>query len=922
MTGCFEFSLQHKLQGIVVASCAVALLVASTIFTVNDQRTFLQGKQEDLVASAKMIGSISTAALRYEDVQSAQEILRVFEADPQIALVCIYQREEVLAVYRRAGAQAGICPRAKLRDESSVDARKIARYQRIFAGEEALGGVYLEADLADMHERLIRIVAVDAVTVVVSLLIAFLLSYRLQRVISRPIRELAKTASLSARGDHSLRARKWSNDEIGLLCDQFNGMLERIQQRDQTVQKAYEQLEERVAERTEYLNAVLDNSPLAIMVLDKERKLQLCNPAFEQMFQYSRSEILGKPVDGTVIRGAAVQEAQKAAQETAQGRAVRMVTQRTRRDGTTVEVEGYGVPLQMNGQIIGSLVLYLDISERLRAERAMQQAKEQAEAASRAKSEFMANMSHEIRTPMNGIMGMTDLVLDTELDAEQREYLNMAKSSADALLTLINDILDFSKIEAGKLEIDRIEFSLIDSLGETMKSLSLRAHQKGLELAYELQADVPDRLIGDPGRLRQIIVNLVGNAVKFTEHGEVILNVGVESRGAGEVCLHFMIRDTGIGIPEDKRGSIFEAFTQADGSMTRTYGGTGLGLTISSRLVQCMGGNIWVESEVGRGSRFHFTAKFGAPEAAWKKTVERERRSLREIDVLVVDDNETNRRILMKMLSGWSAKPVGVASGAEAMVVLRDAQMLGRGFPLILLDAQMPVTDGFALVEQIKLNPQWNAATIMMLSSAGQRGDARRCRELGVAAYLTKPVRTGELLEAILVALGNGVGGVVPAAEKAAPLVTRHSLREAHARLRILLVEDNPVNQRLAIRLLEKRGHAVTLAGNGEEALAAVGRAEFDLAFMDVQMPVMDGLQATAAIRAREKIFGGHLKIVAMTAHAMVSDQQRCLTAGMDDYLSKPLQQDALDEMLRKLADGVRGRLPELDSVVSDEIQR
>ncbi len=844
----------------------------------------------------------------------------MFEADPQVTLACIYDGEgEVLASYRRAGADEGICPLSKLQDESAMDAQKMTLYQRIFSDGETIGRIYLEADLADVHARLLRIVAVDAVTVIVSLWIAFLLSYRLHRVISEPIRELAETASLSAREDYSIRAQKWSNDEIGQLCDQFNGMLERIQQRDLAVNKVHDELEQRVAERTAYLNAVLENSPLAIMVVDTQRRLQLCNPAFEEMFQYPKSEILGKPIDGMFIPGSQVEQAHHAASTSKrEGEAVTIVTQRTRRDGTQVDVEGHGGALLVNGQVVGSMVFYQEISMRLRAERAMQQAKEQAEAASRAKSEFLANMSHEIRTPINGIMGMTELVLDTQLDSEQREYLQMAKVSADALLTLINDILDFSKIEAGKLEIDSLRFSLNDTVNDTLKSLSVRAHQKGLELAYEMQPEVPDSLLGDPGRLRQIIVNLVGNAVKFTEHGEVSVRVAVESQGASEIELHFTIADTGIGIALEKQATIFEAFTQADGSMTRTYGGTGLGLTISSRLVQCMGGKIWVASELGKGSQFHFTAKFGVLAGVPEKNVTRDPLQLRDMNVLVVDDNETNRRILEKMLSGWKAKPVGAASGAEAINTLRDAQMLGRSFPLILLDAQMPMMDGFALVECIKRNPEWDIATIMMLSSAGQRGDARRCRELGVAAYLTKPVRSTELLEAILVALGREA----PRPENPAALVTRHTLRETHARLKILLVEDNPVNQLLAVRLLEKRGHVVTVAGNGQEALAAVERATFDLVFMDVQMPVMDGFQATGAIREREKIFGGHLKIVAMTAHAMVSDQQRCIAAGMDDYLSKPLRQDALDEMLRKVAEGVvGGRLPEVDSVVSDEIQ-
>jgi signal transduction histidine kinase/DNA-binding response OmpR family regulator len=574
---------------------------------------------------------------------------------------------------------------------------------------------------------------------------------------------------------------------------------------------------------------------------------------------------------------------------------VNLTTRRRRKDHSLVDVEIHAVRLTVNDEVAGSLVIYQDISARKRSEEAMEQAKEAAEAASRTKSEFLANMSHEIRTPMNGIMGMTELVLDTELDAEQREYLNMAKISADSLLSLINDILDYSKIEAGKLEIDQIEFNLSDSLGDTMKTLSLRAHQKNLELAYDLQPDLPDALLGDPGRLRQIIVNLVGNAIKFTEKGEVVVSVKAVSRSSDGIELHFVIADTGIGIPLTKQSAIFEAFTQADGSMSRTYGGTGLGLTISSRLVAFMGGKIWVESEVGQGSRFHFTAHFGLQKLTIRTVVPRDPMTLRDMRVLVVDDNATNRQILVKMLRNWHTNPTAVESGAQAIVMLREAQGLGRAYPLILLDAQMPEMDGFAFAEVVRRNPGWNGATIMMLSSAGQRGDARRCRELGVAAYLTKPVRQGELLDAILTALGTK-----PSPQAAPVLVTRHSLRENSAHLRILLVEDNSVNQVFALRLLEKAGHTVALAGNGREALAVLEKQSCDLVLMDVQMPEMDGFEATAAIRAKEQGTRNHLRIIAMTAHAMVGDKERCLEAGMDDYISKPIRREELAELLKR----------------------
>ncbi len=611
---------------------------------------------------------------------------------------------------------------------------------------------------------------------------------------------------------------------------------------------------------------------------------KMCNPAFEHLFGTARKRSSGGLCSNCLRTPELRAEIGVNRAKSRGGKTTHIVTRRRRSDGSLVDVEAYSVPLGPEGAPTGAVLLYQDITERRRAEEALLRAKEEAEAASRAKSEFLANMSHEIRTPMNGIMGMTELVLDTDLDADQREYLNLAKVSADSLLSLINDILDYSKIEAGKLDIETIDFNLSDCIGETMKTLSLRAHQKGLELAFQIEPDVPDALAGDPGRLRQIIINLVGNAIKFTESGEVVLSVRNDAR-AEDVRLLFTVADTGIGIPHDKQASIFEAFSQADGSMTRKYGGTGLGLTISSRLVQLMGGRIWVDSELGKGSRFHFTSHFKMQKSPVRKIIPRDPSTLRDMGVLVVDDNATNRQILVKLLANWHMVPTVADSAANAMTILSEAKGLGRDFPLILLDAQMPDVDGFALAEYIKRHPDWETATVMMLSSAGQRGDALRCRELGVAAYLTKPVRQAELLDAILTALGTR-----PRNETRPALVTRHSLRESRNRLRILLAEDNAVNQLVALRLLEKCGHTVVVAANGKKALEALDKDSYDLILMDIQMPEMNGWEATRAIRERERESGGHIPIVAMTAHAMKGDEEKCLASGMDDYLTKPIR--------------------------------
>ena len=639
---------------------------------------------------------------------------------------------------------------------------------------------------------------------------------------------------------------------------------------------------------------LFEHVPDPIFIFDKATNSFLdCNSAVERVYGYSRDELqqmtpydLHSPEDYMKVH-----ENIAVANVEAPNTYVHLT-----KDGRKMDVETLSNDIQWEGQLAW-ISIVRDITERTRHETELQAAKAAAEDATAAKSIFLANMSHEIRTPMNAIMGMTDLTLDTELDGEQRDYLQTARDASESLLALIDDILDFSKIEAGKLELEPLDFRLRDCIENVVKTLAVRAEEKGLELSADFAGDVPDAVVGDPVRLRQIIVNLIGNAIKFTHDGEIEVIVKLDSLEGDEASLQFTVRDTGVGIEEDKLASIFESFSQADVSTTRQYGGTGLGLAISSQLADRMGGRMWVESDYGEGTQFHFIARFGVPDEPVATAHEPSRTELAGTNALIVDDNATNRRILVDMLENWGLRATPADGAKEALTKLGEASGLGTPFRVVLLDGRMPGVDGFQLAERIMADDRFRGTELMMLTSAGDAGDAARCRELGISSYFTKPVPQTDLWDALCAILGDGE-------VDRTQLVTQESLREARKSLNILLAEDNPVNVKLASRLLEKRGHNVVVAEDGRQAVDLMdAEGPFDVVLMDVQMPVMDGFEATGEIRSRESDNGGHVRIIGVTAHAMEGDMQRCLDAGMDGYLSKPFVAKDLFTLIEELPD-------------------
>jgi PAS domain S-box-containing protein len=654
------------------------------------------------------------------------------------------------------------------------------------------------------------------------------------------------------------------------------------------------ELERAVAERTLFLNSLIENSPLAIAVSDRDELIQECNPAYEQLFGCKRSEVRGTPLEKHILSPDLQSESARLRSQVRAGQLVWVVSKRQRNDGSLVDVEIYQVPLQIGGDTVGVYALYLDITASKQAEAALVKAKENAEAANRAKSDFLANMSHEIRTPINGILGLSELLGSTGMTVHQANYLEMIQTSAESLLAIINDILDFSKIEAGKLTIESSPFNLPECVERQLKFMSVRAAQSGLELNCRLLDGLPEIVLGDPVRLRQVLINLLSNAIKFTSEGEVCVTAQLISRTTGHQIIRFTVTDTGMGIPPEKQAMIFAPFTQADGSTARRYGGTGLGLTICRKLVELHGGRIWVETAAGQGSSFHFEMRFGLAAESPSSAPARE---LMDLAVLIVDDHKTSRQALSETVRRWGMQPAVAASASAALQLLEHS----AGFPLLLVDARMPGIDGFQFVEQIRAMPPHSQSRVILISPAGQPADLERQRALGISRQLTKPVERAELHDAICDAMGLRSFGPTAHTRFSAPAVT-----EAARGLRVLLAEDNKVNQLVARRMLERAGHHVELAETGHEAVSCFSKQHFDIILMDIQMPELDGFEATHAIRQFEQKTGlaSHTPIVALTAHAVVGYKERCIAAGMNDFVTKPVQVQQLFEVIHRLTAG------------------
>ena len=1042
-----RLSLRQRLLALVLLTSGVCLLLGCGAFLAYDQHQMRDQSEDELQSTADMISINTAAALAFEDPEGGERLLEALRVLDHVRAGALYDSNgKLFASYLRSD-EVGVYP---LPEHPAIGPEwrpgGLRLTSPVTLEGKRLGTLFLESDLTALEARKVKMARITLLITGSMMLLAYALTTLLQRSITGPIAELARVArAIAAEKEYDLRAPDLGGTELKQLGVDFNHMLNEIERRDLALVEARDTLELRVLDRTQelqdeiaersraeaalreqtdYLHTLVEGCPIGFVAEDNNGKIQLSNQAFRELFGYSREEMTGKSIDELIAPIELRSEAGEMSRHVLNGSLVHRRVQRRHKSGVLIDVEAYGVPFVVDGVLRGQFALYQDVSEQMKAQRALSEseerfrtlcaaapvgialldengkfsyvnehyvamtgltekealndgwklvlhpedleriqetrsraiqlgedyamnyryltrdkrvvwvdtvarafvhkggsrkgyvvvvqdvterqlaserlrdAKEAAETANRAKSDFPANMSHEIRTPMNGIIGMTELALDTELSSEQRDYLTMVRSSSQALLGIINDILDFSKIEAGKLEIESTSFSLFDCIESALRPLALRAQQKGLELSWTVDPRVSEWLQGDSTRLRQILINLVGNAVKFTKEGEVSVRAEMSEGEAGAAKgVRFLVSDTGIGIAPEKADKIFEAFSQADASTTREFGGTGLGLSISSRLVALMGGKIWMESAVGKGTQFFFTIPLVEASAREEAVKAEDFTLLHGKRVLVADDHEINRRLLSLLLPRWGLRVELAEDGYESLRKFEESMKRGEPFSLVLLDKNMPRLSGIETAERLRRLASDSSTAILFLTSSPRQEDAAFAQQLGIAYTLSKPIQRAELRRA----LAGAVSGI-----RKRRIGRAHTEATPGPALNLLLVEDNAVNQKLAIRLLEKMGHQVELAVNGKEAVERLSRKKYDLVLMDIQMPVMGGVEATRMIREKEAGNGTRTPIVAMTAHALKGDREKYLGAGMDGYISKPIH----TEMLRAEVARVTSRNP------------
>jgi PAS domain S-box-containing protein len=1042
-----NISLHWRLMLLTMASSAVGMIAAMTLLFIYNDRRIREDKVEELRSVADLIGTNSAAALVFEDEAEGSRVLQALYTRRDIVQGVLYRADgKMVARYQRARFQ-GEPPEANKGEAEVIrwtkDHLELSRPLEL--EDQRIGAVYLEASIEDLQQARRESLLLRIPAFLLALLVVYLLTLLLRGSLTGPIQQLAGVAREVADGkNYSRRAPDLGGAELGQLGRDFNHMLTVIEQGNLELQKARTSLEAGVAERTRDLEkeiterqrtaamlkesedlfrALNEAAPVGIVSEAQDGKIRMSNPAFRKIFGYSEEDTRGKSIDELLNGEETYQEAVSYTRQVLSGNVVRKIVRRRQKNGELLDVEAFGAPILREGQTIGQLGIYLDISRRLKAEKSIREseelfrllssaapigivrydrdgrivyanhrwgemtgrdpesalgfgwmeaihpedrghverkwktavevgtelkdetrfltpdgtivwiqwqsrvlrapdgipigfvavledvtirraaatklleAKQAAEAANEAKSQFLANVSHEIRTPMNGILGMTELALETPLSTEQREYLDMVQGCAVSLLEIIDDVLDFSKIENGKIELEETPFSILDCAESALQPVAVRAQQKGLELEWYIRGELPEWVEGDPTRLRQVLINLLGNAVKFTEKGEVTLGIEYARSDGESVTAKFSVTDTGIGIPAENRAKIFEAFQQSDNSVTRQYGGTGLGLSISARLIELMGGKLHLESEAGKGSTFFFELHWKrAKEEGRNRTQELQQQKLSSARILVADDRLAVRELVSWLTSRWGLETHTAASVEEAAALYKKSAEEGRPYAVALIDLNLQERDGGEVAKEIRRCAPDGRTAILMMSSAPFFVEDARTNCDRAFPRLTKPLRRRVLWDSLRSALRGDERTAGPGKEK--PKQTPGPCR------RILVVEDNLVNQKLAQKLLERFGHEVLLAGNGAEACQAIQRQKFDLVLMDLQMPVMGGLDATHAIRESEIGTGVHIPIVAMTAHAAAQDQRRCEEAGMDGYVSKPIRPDFLRNEIERVIGG------------------